>query len=263
MQPYRAFLLGVLALGASGCSARSSDRDVIFMVSTIHALVEGLFDGEVTIQELKRHGDLGLGAVDGVDGELVLVDGIAYQIKADGTVVALDGSVKTPYALVTPLDFDRVLPIEDEADFDQLRQRLDTELGHPALPYAFRIDGTFSYVRTRSVPKQAKPYPRLIEIIKKEPEFEFRDIDGVLVGVRMPEHLDSLAVPGYHFHFLTADRRGGGHLLAFRARRLRVVADLSPAVHAVFPQNETFSRIDLSHRNREELDQIMGRTGQR
>ena len=71
---------------------------------------------------------------------------------------------------------------------------------------------------------------------------------------------ESLAVPGYHFHFITADRKGGGHLLAFQSSALRVAADLSPVVEAVLPQSQAFSELDISRRSREELDQIMGRT---
>lgn len=259
MRRYNIWLLSILLATFFGCSGRNSDRDTVYMASTIHALVEGLFDGEISIGELKRHGDIGMGAVDHVDGELVLVDGIAYRVKADGTVAILQDTDKTPYALATPFDADYRRQIDEEVDFEQLKQRLDSELGRPGLPYAFRIEGTFSYVKTRSVPGQHKPYPRLIELIKKQPLFELQNVPGIIVGFRLPEHLESLAVPGYHFHFLTADRKTGGHLLAFRAAGLRIAADLSPTVHTVLPENEAFSSMDFSKRSREELDQIMGR----
>lgn len=263
MSHYRTILLGVLLIGAVGCSRMRADRDVIYHVSTIHALVEGVFDGEVTFGELKRHGNLGLGAVGPVDGELILLDGTCYQVKADGTVRLVEADQVTPYAIATPFEVDRILEVNEEMDFEQLKARLDKQLVNPNLPYAFRIEGTFSYVKTRSVPRQNKPYPRLIEVIKNQPEFEFKDVSGVIVGFRLPPYLDSLAVPGYHFHFLTADHKGGGHLLAFRAKRLLVRADLSTEVHVVLPQSEAFSKVDLTKRNQEELDRIMGRTKQK
>jgi acetolactate decarboxylase len=260
MKRWRAFLLGVVAICAAGCVRTGGDRDVIYHVSTIHALIEGIFKGEVTFGELKRHGTIGLGAIDEVDGELVLLDGTCYQVRADGKVLKVKDTQQTPYAIVTKFVPDRVLDVNEEMDFDRLRRTLDQQLGNLNLPYAFRIEGTFSYVKTRSVPRQSPPYPRLIEVIKNQPEFEFKDVDGVIVGFRLPPYLDGLAVPGYHFHFLTSDLKGGGHLLAFRARRLHVGTDRSAAVHVVLPQSEAFSKVDLTKRNQDELDQIMGRT---
>jgi len=255
----RRLVLGALLISVLGCARTRANRDVILLTSTIHALVEGIFDGEVSFGELKRWGDLGLGAVDGVDGELIMVDKVCFQVKADGTVHRLADSQKTPYALVTPFEADRVIVVNETTDFDQLKKRLDEQLENPNLPYAFRIEGDFSYVKTRSVPRQSQPYPRLIEVIKKQPEFEFQNIAGVIVGFRLPDYLESVGVPGYHFHFLTADRKGGGHLLAFRARSLRVGADLSTALHVLLPQSEAFSKVDLTKRDKDELDRIMGR----
>jgi acetolactate decarboxylase len=40
------------------------------------------------------------------------------------------------------------------------------------------------------------------------------DIDGTLIGFRFPAAATSVNVPGWHFHFLTADRSRGGHVLS-------------------------------------------------
>jgi len=261
MRRCRTLLTGALLLCAIGCARMNANRDVVYMTSTIHALVVGLFDGETTFGELKRHGDLGLGAVDAVAGELILADGKCYSARADGSVVVLDDSQKSPYALATWFDPDRVLEINDETDFDQLKKRLDAEFPNANLPYAFRIEGTFSYIRARSLPPASKPYPRLLEAVKTQRQFEFQNTSGLLIGFRMPDHLDSVGVPGYHFHFLSADRKGGGHLMAFRSNRLRVAGDLSPEIHLVLPQGEAFSKVDLTRRDPNEINQIMGRTG--
>ncbi|MEJ7871039.1 MAG: acetolactate decarboxylase, partial [Rubrobacteraceae bacterium] len=71
----------------------------------------------------------------------------------------------------------------------------------------------FSYVRTRSVPRQRKPYPPLAEAVRDQPTFEFRDVRGSLVGFRFPDYVQGLNVSGYHFHFITGERDAGGHLL--------------------------------------------------
>ncbi|WP_416793613.1 acetolactate decarboxylase [Lactobacillus delbrueckii] len=72
----------------------------LFQHGTLAMLVAGLFDGTMSIEELLKHGDSGIGTCSGLDGEMVILDGIAYTIRRDGTVEALSGDVKTPFACV-------------------------------------------------------------------------------------------------------------------------------------------------------------------
>lgn len=44
----------------------------------------GLYGGTMTVGELLEHGDLGLGTLDSIDGELIVLDGKAYQAKGSG-----------------------------------------------------------------------------------------------------------------------------------------------------------------------------------
>lgn len=53
-------------------------------------------------------------------------------------------------------------------------------------------------------------------MVTYQPTFELRDIRGSLVGFRFPDYAQGLNVPGYHLHFVTEDRRAGGHLLECR-----------------------------------------------
>jgi acetolactate decarboxylase len=84
---------------------------------------------------------------------------------------------------------------------------------------AVRVDGLFGHVKTRSVPRQRKPYPPLVEVVEGQPTFELHDVRGSLVGFRFPDHARGLNVPGYHFHFITDDRTAGGHVLGCRLTR--------------------------------------------
>ena len=38
-------------------------------------------------------------------------------------------------------------------------------------------------------------------------------VQGTLIGFRFPAAASSVNVAGWHFHFLTADRKRGGHVL--------------------------------------------------
>ncbi len=246
------------ALALAACAPRgTAARDTVFQYSTIHALMDGVYDGAITCGELRRQGDLGLGTYNALDGEMTLCDGVMYQIRADGSVARPADSALSPFATVTRFEADQAWNFEEPLTFEELTERLEKALDHPNLPCAFYLQGRFAYVKTRSVPRQNRPYPRLAEVVKTQPTFEFSDVEGTIVGFRLPGYFNGVNVPGWHFHFLTADRAGGGHLLAFRSNSLRAQADLSPEIRIALPTNEDFraARLDAAG-SEEELRRI-------
>ena len=114
--------------------AAEPDRDRITQVSVINALLLGQFDGRVPFAALLADGDFGLGTLDRLDGELVVVDGRGYQIKSDGEVVEVGPGAMIPFAVVTPFDRDGELPCPAVDSLAELERRLDgvnlsTDLG--------------------------------------------------------------------------------------------------------------------------------------
>ena len=209
---YAVLLAGFLLEPASSF-AKQDDKDILYQVSTISALMEGLYDGEVSIAELKERGNIGIGTFDALDGEMVCKDGKFYQVKADGSVVRADLGDTTPYAVVTFFaPFSKIAMVE-MSSLDDLNSFLDANIPSDNIFYAIKITGTFKYVKTRSVPRQSVPYPRLSQVTQTQPVFEARDIQGTMVGFRSPEYVKGLSAVGYHFHFLSADEKFGGHLL--------------------------------------------------
>jgi acetolactate decarboxylase len=223
------------ALFLSGCAPRDS-RDTLHQVSTFSCLLDGGYEGETDLGELRRHGDLGLGTFEDLDGEMVLLDGRPYQIKSDGRAYAVDNSVRTPFACVTFFDADETLALPEGTDYEAFRKLLDEKFPTARVPYAIRVTGTFKSVKTRSVPKQRKPYPRLAEVVKNQPTFELTDVAGTLVGFCLPKSMEGVNVPGCHLHFLSADRSAGGHVLAFAAREAKLELDDSPELKLVMPR---------------------------
>lgn len=188
----------------------------LFQTSTIEALLGGSYDGDVSFAELEDRGDFGLGTLDALDGEMVALDGAFYQIKADGLAYAIDGRARTPFAVVTFFEPGLSRSLDVTVDLAGLCARVDRLVGGQTDCCAVRVDGRFEHVRTRSVPRQRKPYPPLVEVVEGQPTFELHDVPGSMVGFRFPDHARGLNVPGYHFHFITEDRSAGGHVLACR-----------------------------------------------
>ena len=62
------------------------DPHVLFQASTIGALLDGAFDGDLSFAELAEHGDLGLGTVNALDGEMIALDGEFFRADVGGGV---------------------------------------------------------------------------------------------------------------------------------------------------------------------------------
>ncbi len=243
----RVLTLAVIAMGVSSCAHLTprAEPGVVTQISTITALLEGGYDGVTPCGELRRKGDFGIGTFDRLDGEMVMIDGIIFQAKADGTVNRVPDSLKVPFAAVTPFPSVEARTVGAAQDFDALKKGLDTFRSGDNLVYAFRVDGVFDYVKFRSVPPQVKPYPKLIEVAARQPVFERRAIRGTLVGFWCPGYVKTLNLPGYHLHFISEDRKSAGHLLNCAWQGGDVKAGAMSEFHLVLPQTPEFQRLNL------------------
>ena len=240
--------LAMLIIGAAmpACGSSSVNRELITQISTIQALINGAYDGVTSVGELKKYGDTGIGTFAALDGEMLEIDGVAYQIKADGKAYKVADNLLTPFAAVTYFDIDRTLELASGTTYDQLQSYLDSVLPTLNIFYAFKISGTFNNVKTRSVPVQTKPYPLLTEVTKNQPVFEFNSVQGTIVGFRCPSYVSGINVAGYHLHFLTADKTAGGHILEFTVTQAEAQVDYTSDFHMLLPGSGEFYNLDLS-----------------
>ena len=229
----------------------------LFQTSTIDALLEGKYDGDVDFAQLADRGDFGLGTLDALDGEMIAVDGGFYQVKADGRVHAIGERARTPFAVVTFFEPNLSRTLATPMDLGTFCSRLDRLVGGgEASCYAVRVDGRFEHVKTRSVPRQRKPYPPLAEVVAHQPTFRLREVSGSLVGFRFPRYAQGLNVAGYHFHFVTADRSAGGHVLEFRLARGELRVDGEADIRLELPPGVDLPAPDPTAAKREALDRI-------
>jgi acetolactate decarboxylase len=233
-----------------------NDDDILFQVSTLGALQEGVYDGVAALKEIKLHGDFGIGTFDGLDGEMIELDGIFYQVRADGKVYRVLETVKTPFAMITKFNSDKKLYISESMDYKELQELILSLLPTKNIIYAVKLTGEFQYVKTRSVPKQVKPYPRLVEVTKNQPTFEMNNIKGTIMGYWLPEYLAGVNMAGFHFHFLTDDKKGGGHLLEIQMTKGTLEIDYSYGIKLILPAQSDFFKTTFSKDNKNELEKI-------
>ena len=221
------------------------DHATLFQVSTAGALIEGVTSGAVTVGELVLHGDLGLGTFADLDGEMVVLDGTIYRVRGDGIVSVADDADLVPFAVVTEFSPESRTHFDGIESLEDLLARLDALRNTNNQFFAVRLEGAIDVVKTRAVCKVDEE-ETLVQAAAQQAEFEFRGVEGVLVGFWAPEYAKSVNVSGWHLHFLTSDRSGGGHVLACRGAsmwaEIQHLADFRMAI----PETAAFLTADLS-----------------
>jgi acetolactate decarboxylase len=229
------------------------DHSTLFQVSTSTALVQGVYNGVVTIGQLKEHGDFGLGTFDGLDGEMLALDGHFYQVQGTGEVSEPKDDAKVPFAVVTAFRAERELTIDRVESFADLAGQLDGVRRTENLFYAVRIQGRFARIRTRAACKAASGVS-LVDATARQAEFEFGDVAGTLAGFWTPSYARTLNISGWHLHFVTDDCTGGGHLLDCRAVGLHVLLQELADVRIAMPETAAFLQADLTRDPTKDLD---------
>jgi len=233
------------------------DHETLYQVSTIDALMLGVYDGVQPVSELKKHGDFGIGTFDGLDGEMIVLDGKVYQAKADGRVYLVIDNTTTPFATVTKFNLDFSLTTNQPMNFSVFSKDMSARLPSQNMIYAVRVHDTFPWMKVRAIPAQQKPYPTLTEAAKNQAVYTYTNTTGTLVGVYMPLFFDGLNVPGYHLHFLSDDHQTGGHILDFVVpANTTVEYDITPKFEMLLPTSGAFTGVNLSQDLSKELARV-------
>jgi acetolactate decarboxylase len=234
------------------------DPHVLFQASTIGALLDGAFDGDLSFAELAEHGDLGLGTLNRLDGEMIALDGEFFRADVDGSIDAVPPDARTPFAVVTRFEAEIDERIDGGLSHDQLLAGLDALVPPGSSSCAIRLDGRFELVRARSVPAQTPPYRPLTEVVADQHVFELEEVTGTLLGFRFPAYAEGIEVGGYHLHFISEDRSRGGHVLDSRSSGLRARLDPSNDLHVELPPRIDLTDPDLAAATHEAVLRVEG-----
>jgi len=253
------FLLAALAVSLAAGRAHGQAAPSLYIYSTLDALLAGTYDGELTVKQLSGKGDLGIGTFNRLDGEMVAVDGVFYHAKADGSVVVASPLDRTPLAYVTRFHPTLEFKAESALPLAELEKWLDSRLANPNLFYALRIEGEFRAVSVRAIAPQQKPYKPLAEVFKTQSVHDYATTRGILIGIRSPAFSKGVSVPGYHWHYLTADRQHGGHVLALTLLAGSARVEAIRRVNLELPGNEAFAHADQTKDRGEETRRVEGK----
>lgn len=232
--------------------------DFIYQYSIIDALLAGVYDGELSLGELKERGDFGIGTFNRLDGELLMIDGVVYKLAYDGTIFAAPDSEGTPLAFVKSFKADNKIVMEGkDLTLEDVVKKLEQVLSGNSL-YAVKISGEFKTMNARSVKAADKPYPSLAEHVAAGGQyvFNFEDTAGVCVGFVMPPYVARTNVPGIHLHYLANDHKAGGHVFNFTADRLEIEIDEAEGLIVQRNTDSSFKAADLDRDRKQELHKV-------
>ncbi len=254
----RLLLIAVLAAVVPTCiSAQNESR--LFAYSTLDALLAGVYDGDLTVTELRRKGDFGIGTFNHIDGEMIMLDGVCYHAKSDGSVEIASLQQKTPLAYVTRFRRGDTLRSERALSLTELEAWLDQFLPNKNLFYAIRIEGQYPLMSVRAIPPQSQPYKPLAEVSALQVVHDYTDVRGVLVGIRSPAFSRGVSVPGYHWHFITADRKHGGHVVKLQVADVTAQFNEITGLDLQLPRNDAFAAADQTKDRAIEVKTVEGK----
>jgi acetolactate decarboxylase len=219
--------------------------DAAFQTSTIGAVMDGVYHGDITVGELREHGDLGIGTFDALDGEMVMVDGSAYRIDADCRAHPAADAARTPFATVTHWIEKHSVEVPPGTDLGGLQSTLDTLMSSHNYLYAVRAECRFRSIRVRSVTPH-EPGTRLVEATRSQSVRDLDGSEGTLVGFFTPAFLAHVGVPGLHLHFITHERDAGGHVLSLTVDAGTLMADETTHLSLALPDTDAFRLAELA-----------------
>ena len=223
-------------------------NDKLFHYSSVDAFISGkLYDGNYTYKSLLEHGDFGLAAADKIDGEVTILDGKIYQTKANGRIFELKLKDKTPLAFVSNFSVDLKWSVNKRFTKETLEKHLKNRFQKSDYIYAIKISGTFNALKTRTYRPVTKPYPEFSEIAKDQKLFEIQKVVGNIVGFFVPPSLKGVNVPGFHFHFLSEDKKQSGHVLELEIEQAQIEVGKLNGYVVHFFQRENFQTMGMKN----------------
>ncbi|MFC4218946.1 acetolactate decarboxylase [Flagellimonas marina] len=223
-------------------------NDKLFHYNSVEAFISGkLYDGNYTYKALLEHGDFGLAAAHKIDGEVTILDGKIYQTKANGKTSELKLKDRTPLAFVSDLSVDLTWTIDKTFTKETLEKHLKNRLKKTDYIYAIKISGTFNTLKTRTYrPVLSQSYPEFSEVVKNQQLFKIHNVIGSIVGFFVPPSLKGVNVPGFHFHFLSEDKKHGGHVLDLEIDKALVEVGELKGYVVHFSEHQNFQTMDAN-----------------
>ncbi len=241
---------------AATTSATSADRETVYQVALLQSLALGHFDGNITVRDLKKFGDIGIGTFKGLNGEMIVLNGVVYQALQNCNVQVADDKTTVPFSNVTFFERDFSVKLNNVADKSALESILNEAVekhGKNSF-YMIKLPATFNEIIIRSELGQSKPYPTLVQALQAtQHEETLQNVSGTIVGLYCPNYMSELNTVGWHFHFISDDKTTGGHVLNMNIRSGEAQLDKTDGFKMQLPDKKDFQSLNLAADLREDI----------
>ncbi|MBF0482387.1 MAG: acetolactate decarboxylase [Desulfovibrionaceae bacterium] len=235
----------VLLCVALTAVAHGGEENRLWQYSTIGALLRGGYAGCAAIGDVLRRGDCGLGTLDGLDGEMICLKAKCFQIKSDGKAYAVAADATAPFVQIAAFAPQIHKDLEPLGSIEAVEKALNALLPSRNLFAMAVLKGRFARLTARSVPRQARPFPPLGDVVKRQAVFEFGETDGTVLAIYQPAYVGQIGVPGWHMHFLTKDETAGGHVLDLAPQAVTLELQILNDFSLILPDAGDFLTLDL------------------
>ena len=217
----------------------------IYQYSLLNALMDGVCETGIPVSKLALKGNQGLGTFVRMNGELIFLDGKVYQLEAEGKIREADDDDQVPFAVSTQFvsQQTREIQLRDKDDIDNVLNDFNDHAANLFMTY--RINGHFEYLKSRTVRGQEYKGQPLAELGKKQSVEAYENIDVTIIGFRTPKNWQGFGVAGEHLHFITNDRKAGGHVLEMKADKVEMQMAVVSNVHVELPTSDDFNAAKL------------------
>ncbi|MBI3211874.1 MAG: acetolactate decarboxylase [Simkania negevensis] len=243
MKAKAAAIILFLSLNFSLFSQTNSQSSTLHQVSSFHALIERIYDGDITYEELSKLGDFGIGTFNGLDGEMTAIDGKFYQDSPKGKLNYVKPTQKTPFATVMFFKPTFSTQLKKIKNIRKLTVALMLSLKKKERPHGVKIIGKFPEVSLRNLIKQTPPYKSLKEV--EHNPFILKEVEGTLIGYYFPFYLDEVGIGGFHFHFIDKDHKVGGHVIDVNLEEGAAYFQPCDVLQMYFPKSASFSQLHV------------------
>jgi acetolactate decarboxylase len=232
----------------------------MYQVSTLQALMLGYSRSVITVAELLSHGNTGLGTFEDVDGEMIVLDGTCYRATENGNVVVAEPDKGVPFSAVCNMEGSRAFELGEFGDIDSLKKTLNNlieeDFGLNSM-HMVRIDGEFNLIDARSESPYRSIHVSLKTVLEQtQKAFCFENIRGTLVCVYFPDYMDGINAPGWHLHFVSEDRKKGGHVFEMSMKSGSGTLDKINSIEIKLPDEPVFDTYSLKEASGNEIKQV-------
>ena len=217
----------------------------LYQYSIISALMDGVASGGVELSKLQEFGTHGLGTFESIDGEMVMVDGTSYHLRADGSIETAAPHNTLPFAMVTRFEpsLSHKVSLSDKDSIYKHAKEFFPTAGN--LYLALRIEATFKSIKVRAVRGQSYKGQPLSELGGSQSVNTYYNIKGTVFGFRSPPFSQGISVAGGHLHFVSADRDCGGHVLELKGSEADMSGAVISNVRIKLPESKEFNDAKL------------------